>query len=48
MRALRWLLVIAVLCGMAVNREPLRLRVQHVRLAMTRIGVRLLYLDFGA
>ena len=48
MRILRWLLVIAVLCGMALYREPQRLRVQHARIAMTGSGLRLLYLDFGA
>ncbi len=48
MRLLRWLLVIAVLYGMALHGEPQRWRVQQARLAMTRLGVRLLYLDFGA
>ena len=48
MRVLRWLLVIAVLCGMALYREPQRLRVQHARIAMTRMGLRLIYADFGA
>jgi hypothetical protein len=48
MRLLRWFLVVAVLYGMALNREPLRPRVQHARIAMTRLGPRLLYLDFGA
>jgi hypothetical protein len=45
---LRWLLVIAVLCGMLSYREPLRLRVQHARIAMTRAGPRLIYADYGA
>jgi hypothetical protein len=48
MRALRWLPVIAVLGGMALNREPLRLRGQHARIAMTRRGPMLVYADYGA
>jgi len=48
MRLLRWLLVIAVLYGMALHGEPQRWRVQHARIAMTRIGLMLIYADYGA
>ena len=48
MRALRWLLVMALLLGMSATPGPLHLRVQQVRAAMTRHGVRLIYADFGS
>ena len=47
MRLHRWILVTAVLYGMLSSRELPRLRVQHVRIAMTRLGPKLIYGDFG-
>ena len=48
MRALRWILVATMLCSVLAAPRLLPLRVQHARIAMTRIGVRLIYADFGA
>ena len=48
MRPLRWILVTALIWGLAAAPRLLPIRVQQARLAMTRAGLMLIYADFGA